>query len=329
MFERILNLLGLGRNNAAEPTDPDVFRQLTENSADVIIQVGEGMTAKYVSPSVTRLLGWAPEEMLGKPPDEFIYADDLPQVAEARARKLAGVDDNSAEFFRMYKKGGGMVWVEGKARPIRDPKTGELNSIVLIVRDYSERKEAIDRLAMLAETDGLTGLGNRHAFDTALEKEWKRTLQAGTQISLLLLDLDHFKSVNDAFGHQVGDDCLRAAAKAAAKVARGPGDRACRYGGEEITVILPNTDMEAAVAVAEELRLAVEALHLPSGRADPATPWLTTSIGVATALSREGGSMHTPEALLAAADRALYDAKNQGRNCVRTALMLAPDYGPQ
>jgi diguanylate cyclase (GGDEF)-like protein len=104
--------------------------------------------------------------------------------------------------------------------------------LVVVMRDITERKILEDRLASFAMTDGLTGLSNRRSFDEVLDSEWKRTLREGPQISLLLLDLDHFKQFNDEYGHQVGDDCLRAVAatlKGAVRVT----DIAARYGGEE------------------------------------------------------------------------------------------------
>jgi diguanylate cyclase (GGDEF)-like protein len=126
------------------------------------------------------------------------------------------------------------------------------------------------------------------------------------------------------YGHQVGDDCLRAVAAAVEKALRRPGDLAARYGGEEIAVILPNTDAAGGAQIAEEVRSAIEELRLPH-LANPAGGcWVTASIGVATALCRMGGSMKMPESLLAAADVALYKAKHDGRNRVATGLLLAP-----
>jgi diguanylate cyclase (GGDEF)-like protein len=144
--------------------------------------------------------------------------------------------------------------------------------------------------ATLALTDGLTELANRRAFDEALDREWKRTLREGSQISLLLLDLDCFKEFNDHYGHQVGDDCLRAVARAVAGVVRAT-DIAARYGGEEIAVILPSTNTGGSVEVAEKVRSAVEALQITHEGNPEGGGWVTVSVGVATALSRQGGSV--------------------------------------
>jgi diguanylate cyclase (GGDEF)-like protein len=138
-----------------------------------------------------------------------------------------------------------------------------------------------------------------------------------------LLDLDHFKQFNDAYGHQVGDDCLRTVA-AALKGAVRATDIAARYGGEELAAILPSTDSAGALDAAEKVRSAIEALRLthpgnPEGRS-----WMTASVGAATALARCGGTMRMPESLLLAADTALYKAKREGRNRVECALLMAP-----
>jgi diguanylate cyclase (GGDEF)-like protein len=222
----------------------------------------------------------------------------------------------------MRKKDGTLVWIEFTARVVRDPVTGEPEEAVVTMRDVSERKMLEDELSSLALTDSLTGLANRRAFDEALDREWKRTLREGSQISLLLLDVDHFKELNDRYGHQVGDDCLRAVAFAVKKAVRET-DIPARYGGDEIAVILPSTDTPGALGVAEKVRAAVEALRLTNEDNPEGSGWVTSSVGVATALSRQGGTMKMPESLLLAADNALYKAKRKGRNCVATALLVA------
>lgn len=145
----------------------------------------------------------------------------------------------------------------------------------------------------------------------------------GITNSLLLLDIDHFKQFNDRYGHQVGDDCLRTLAAAVSGAVRTT-DIVARYGGEEIAVILPLTHTAGAVETAEKVRLAVEALQLTHEGSPEGGGWVTSSIGVATALARSGGTIRMPEGLLQAADNALYRAKREGRNRVATALLMAP-----
>jgi diguanylate cyclase (GGDEF)-like protein/PAS domain S-box-containing protein len=298
------------------------FERLAEYSADVICRSGVDMRWRYVSPSSVAVLGWTPEEMINMEAFALVYPEDLPELIATATRNFApGVEPDRAAV-RMRKKDGALVWIEFTARVIRDPATGEADEAVVTMRDISERKALEEKLSAQALTDSLTELANRRAFDEALNREWMRTLREGSQISLLILDLDHFKELNDQFGHQVGDDCLRAVAAAVLGVVR-TSDIAARYGGEEIAVILPSTDTPGAVAVAEKVRSAIEALQITHGGNPEGGGWVTASIGVATALSRQGGTMRMPESLLLAADSALYKAKREGRNRVATALLVA------
>lgn len=170
--------------------------------------------------------------------------------------------------------------------------------------------EANDHLSRLAMTDGLTGIPNRRIFDETLEEEWGRAARSGQSMSLLMIDVDCFKSLNDFYGHQEGDRCLQdIALRVLAKVKR-PGDFVARYGGEEFAVILPGAHPEGALAIAEEIRISVTALSFPNERSI-AGKLVTVSVGVATAYPRDGGSA---DRLLEYADLALYQAKGNGRD---------------
>jgi diguanylate cyclase (GGDEF)-like protein/PAS domain S-box-containing protein len=306
--------------------DETHFQFLAENSVDILCRAGLDRVLYYVSPSSFSVLGWEPEEMIGRPVDEFILAEDFPILTATIARNIsAGVESGSATI-RMIRKDRSTVWMENRARILRDPATGQPRDFVVVMRDISERKRLEDQLSTLALTDALTGLWNRRAFDKALEREWKRTLREGSQISLLMLDIDHFKNFNDHYGHQAGDDCLRAVAAAIGGAVRAT-DVVARYGGEEIAVILSASDIASAVEVAERMRASIEALRFPSCGDESAESWITASIGVATALARRGGTMRMPESLTLAADSALYKAKHDGRNRVATALLVAPKDG--
>ena len=298
------------------------FQFLAENSVDIICRARLDYSLQYVSPSCLRILGWTQEEMMLAPPLSLMVPEDAPAIDEAIARAAAlGVNYGTLRL-RMRRKDGTAVWMEVTSRQILDPVTGEVTEYVTVLRDISERKQFEERLATMALTDGLTGLANRRAFDETLEREWKRTLREGSQLSLLLIDIDNFKALNDRYGHQVGDDYLRTIS-AALKGAVGATDTVARYGGEEIAVIIPSAGSAEAIETAERLRAAIESLQLPHEGNPEAVGWATASIGAATALARQGGTIKMPESLLLAADNALYKAKQGGRNRVATALVVA------
>jgi two-component system, chemotaxis family, sensor kinase Cph1 len=170
--------------------------------------------------------------------------------------------------------------------------------------------EANQQLAALAATDGLTGIANRRAFDERLHQEWARASRSGSQLGLVILDLDFFKRYNDHFGHPTGDECLKQIARLI-QDGRRPADLAARVGGEEFALLLPDTDCDGALALAEAVRSGIEQSRIDH----PKCPWgiMTASIGVACLTPHGTGTAHD---LMKAADRALYEAKSQGRNRV-------------
>jgi len=174
----------------------------------------------------------------------------------------------------------------------------------------SQLREANRDLTRLSNLDGLTGIANRRMFDQTLEIEWNRARLIGTHLSLVLVDIDHFKQLNDAAGHQMGDQCLKLIAAELERTAKRTTDFVARFGGEEFVLILPGADPLQAAQLAESARLGVEKLRIrPSNQ--PAGASLTISLGIASAI---GDLFPSPEALVGAADGALYAAKHQGRN---------------
>ena len=165
----------------------------------------------------------------------------------------------------------------------------------------------------VASGKDLTALANRRHFDERLEAEWDRARREGTPLSMLLMDVDHFKSFNDQYGHQAGDACLRSVAGVLAEQARRPADVAARYGGEEFTLLLPNTDMGGCEQVGERIRQAIQDLGILHAL-NPPSRQVTLSIGGATHVSF--GDKADCTSLIAAADKALYAAKESGRNRV-------------
>lgn len=174
-------------------------------------------------------------------------------------------------------------------------------------------QKAQSSLEELANCDGLTGLANRRQFDQLLKTEWARSTRELLPLSLLMIDVDHFKAYNDTYGHQMGDACLQYVAQALGDDSRlRASDVVARYGGEEFTALLPNTDLAGALVVAERMRAAVCALDLQHGRSTAAAH-VTISVGAACMQPTRHSN---PARLLTTADVALYLAKSEGRNRV-------------
>jgi two-component system chemotaxis family response regulator WspR len=165
-------------------------------------------------------------------------------------------------------------------------------------------------LARLSSLDGLTGIPNRRQFDEALDREWRSAQRRKVALSLILLDVDHFKKYNDHYGHQGGDDCLRQIASALRIGAQRPTDVAARYGGEEFAVLLPDTDPAGAAVVADHIRSRIAELQIVHAKSDTSTH-VTVSIGIAT-LTPEPDSIAAT--IVARADANLYRAKERGRD---------------
>jgi len=184
------------------------------------------------------------------------------------------------------------------------------------LREMQKELEAKNsELERLSSLDGLTGIANRRIFDEFIKREWLRAARDGSSISLILIDIDHFKKFNDGYGHQGGDDCLRKVARTLASTVKRPSDLVARYGGEEFAVVMPGTDREGALKIAEALRSGVDSMNLTHEFSTTADH-VTISLGVAT-MPPSGTT--APEELITKADEALYQAKEAGRNQFQVA----------
>lgn len=193
---------------------------------------------------------------------------------------------------------------------------GEQNTYIVGLQDLTFYKEQLYQLSHLAQTDPLTGLANRRAFDDALQEQWKETCRHGQPFSMLMIDIDHFKQVNDNCGHQQGDVYLQQIAQILTQVTPETPAMAARYGGEEFAILLPAMNAEQALTIARQLAKQLEQLPPIITGEDQEPLHLSVSQGVAT---ENNGCYRNAQALLFAADTALYRAKVEGRARINVA----------
>lgn len=182
---------------------------------------------------------------------------------------------------------------------------------LLLVKQELEKSNRI--LEDISSIDGLTDIPNRRRFDGFIDHEWKRAVRRGTPLSIIMMDIDYFKAYNDRYGHQAGDECLRQFGQVLKDTVKRSGDIVARYGGEEFVAALVDTEIKDAIVVAEKIRLNWAALNIPHA-SSPLGERVTVSIGVAAEVSSRYSSF---AALIAMADKALYQAKQEGRNKIK------------
>jgi diguanylate cyclase (GGDEF)-like protein/PAS domain S-box-containing protein len=309
-----------GRHLATELASQEAnFRLIAEGSSDIVTRIGLDGTIQYASPATFRLLGWHPQELLGKPALAGVNAMDVPHLEEVIASLRRGDAEEARVTYRTRHCGEGEIWAESALRVTRNGD-GQIDGVVSITRDVTQQKDLQVKLETLAIEDGLTGLANRRRFDERLREEWGRAYRERTSLALLMIDLDHFKAFNDTYGHQAGDECLHAFAGILADEARRGGELVARYGGEEFALLLPNTDPEGCARIGERIRRALRAAAIPHEKNHP-TRRVSTSLGGAVCrpgVERSAG----PASLVEAADRALYAAKDAGRD----RLVMADEF---
>ncbi len=181
---------------------------------------------------------------------------------------------------------------------------------VISHQDITERKEAEMKALELSRLDGLTGIANRRHFDEFFESELKRCSRLNLPISLAIIDLDHFKLLNDTYGHQAGDDCLKSVGTLLKNFSKRPGDICARYGGEEFALVLANTNLRQSEVISTEILNSIHNLQI-ANKASPSEDVLTASIGL---VSIKPDAKTNPREILELADKELYHAKANGRN---------------
>lgn len=285
-----------------------------------------------VIPLVAETGGAAIELYRNERPDIILLDVILPDIdgfqVAREVRKLQSRNDWTAIIFlsvmsmdedlaQGIEAGGDDYLMKPVGRVVVQAKVNAMYRLVRMQRalvNLTEQLNAANQeLQHLSMTDGLTGIANRRMLDESLAREWRRCLRLKKPMAVVMLDVDHFKKYNDRYGHQAGDDCLKAVAGELARSAPRAGDLVARYGGEEFVMILGDTDGDGAQWVANRIRQHVARLKIPYE--DSPHGYVTVSCGIASVMPGEGLSA---EKLVGSADNAMYIAKKHGRNRVES-----------
>lgn len=307
------------------------FRMLAENMADIVWRTDAQMRFTYINAADQKVRGLSREEVIGTH-----FRDNLTQAGQGmqeeifrQRREMENSANKGTELkyeLPMRNKNGGEVWIETSSVPIYG-SNGNITGYQGVGRDVSERKQHEARLLQshqqlenqlhqvaeeksalqeLATRDPLTGIYNRRYFDTTLSREFARSVRDRKQLAIIMLDLDHFKKVNDRYGHATGDEVLKALAELLKKGAR-ESDLICRYGGEEFVAVMPNMSAEQAWERVEWWRRQLEEMSIVAGEFKIG---ITLSAGIAVFPDHA----EDPAQLLSRADEMLYKSKREGRN---------------
>ena len=308
------------QQNAIEEKE-EYMRSILNTSLEAILTMNENGIIELVNPAVENMFGYNKKELIGK------------NISSLMPNSIASFHQNKVDI---YMQSGNKKMTGRKLEAEARRKNGEIFPVSVsasdniingrhiftgIISDITEQRNMMnalqiknDELKYLSSHDELTGIYNRRSIDEYMHREWDRAFRQKANISTLMLDVDNFKNYNDNYGHQAGDLCLQRIAKIMKETLRRPSDYLGRYGGEEFIVILPETDIEGGLLVAENLRDAVESLKIPHEKSNYGS--VTISIGIASTVPKKVNNF---EKIISCADKALYEAKSLGRNCIASS----------
>jgi diguanylate cyclase (GGDEF)-like protein/PAS domain S-box-containing protein len=308
-LKTLAGLIGVAVAQASYVKELADANMIVQNSPTILYRLGgqPPFPLIYVSHNITKF-GHDPRTLIGSSAWSQTLVDpaDEAKISAAMSRVLDKDARGASIEFRLRTGDGSSRWVENRYTPVRD-KNGRLIEIEGIIIDITERKGAEDKIALLARTDGLTGLANRTTFVERLRHAYAATQRGASPFAILYIDLDHFKDVNDTLGHPVGDELLREVSERLRGVAR-ESDVIARLGGDEFAILQSNTpDASNAGVLAAKLLRSLAAPYLIKGNQINS---ISASIGICPYASGSTG----PDAMLAQADLALYRSKDAGRN---------------
>ncbi len=303
------------RAEAALRKSEERYRELFDNANDMVIIIDLKGNITSANKMAEKITDYSVVDIIGKNVSCLLQPDGLKKAMKMIECKLSG-EATTVYDLNIISKDGRVTPSEISSNLMF--QSGQPVGVQVFVRDITERKKMLNKLHKISFKDGLTGLANRRYFDETLNNEWKRAKRESHPISLVLIDIDSFKSFNDTYGHQEGDACLKNVSRIIKPYSKRSGDLSARYGGDELALILPCTNPQNAFKIAEKIRKKVQKLkiaHNESFRLSNVYSCKTISIsaGIATLVPDANSEQSI---LVNLADKALYLAKNQGRNQV-------------
>jgi two-component system cell cycle response regulator len=301
--------------NETQQDQSDRLRAIVDGMAEGLMIVEPDGRIQYANPACDSYLGYEAGALAGHTITELLSATVARDYLDYFASCLAGSplsQQPGAREVMIRHQDGAVRAVDLTLTPMNEREP----LFIGLLHDIAHHKRSETALLHAALVDPLTRIANRRHFDSFLEKEWQRAIRSGTPLSLIVLDVDHFKLYNDNLGHAAGDLCLQKVASAIEKYALRATDLAARYGGEEFVLLFAETEADSASTLAEAIRRHIEQLQIPHPCSEN-SQWVTASIGVATLIPNQ---LDPIEKLFVAADRAMYQAKDAGRNRVQAVL---------
>ena len=309
---RVRAQLQFRRRSMSQQQQAERLRLIVDCMDEGLMVIEPDGRIQYTNPACDRYLGYGAGQLAGASLDDLL----APSIAQEYLDLFStSVRDASAPNWRGARE----VLIRQRDGILRamdftlTPMEGEQPLFIALLHDITHHKQSENALQRAALVDPLTKIANRRHFDAFLDKEWQRAIRSCQPLSLIVLDVDHFKGYNDSLGHAAGDTCLQQVAMALQSHALRATDLAARYGGEEFVLLFGETGFEAASALAEAIRAHIESLNIPNPRSTTSR-WVTASLGVATIVPTQ---LDDIKEFFVRADRAMYSVKDAGRNGVR------------
>lgn len=320
LSNRVLGVKDLSPRNITNEllTINSHFRIMLDSISNGILEIEQNKRIIYANPAALRFFSMPTEIMLGSYVSQ-IFQIDTDELFPPLINASASNTDPTGRHIRISVRNR-LLDVSVVA------SNNDQDTQVIVMEDITEREkaqkdllEANKRLEVLARIDGLTNVSNRRHFDELLHQEWGRLKRENGELALLLCDIDYFKDYNDTYGHLEGDQCLKDIARTINSTLQRPSDMAARYGGDEFVIILPNTMLEGALHLAEDIRDNICRLH--TRHKTPVADHVTVTIGASSGFP---GDALPEDKFIWLADKALYEAKMKGRNCCIGKMLPRP-----